>query len=103
MEDLEKNVKEEQNESVEEKTSEEVVEEAVAEEAPAEETKEEALEEAAEEKRQKEKERIRDLKISVFCYAVRHRLNYNEVVEMIKNKTLTFDDIERDEKEYEGK
>ena len=49
MEDLEKNVKEEQNESVEEKTSEEVVEEAVAEEAPAEETKEEALEEAAEE------------------------------------------------------
>ena len=49
MEDLEKNVKEEQNESVEEKNSEEVVEEAVAEEAPAEETKEEALEEAAEE------------------------------------------------------
>ena len=61
------------------------------------------IEEAAEEKRQKEKERIRDLKISVFCYAVRHRVNYNEVVEMIKNKTLTFDDIERGEKEYEGK
>ena len=61
------------------------------------------IDEAKEEKILKEKERIRDLKIPVFCYAVRHHLNYNEVVEMIKNKTLTFDDIERDEKEYEGK
>lgn len=60
-------------------------------------------EEAAEEKRQKEEERIRDLKISVFCYAVRHRLNYNDVVKMIQDKKLTFDDIERDRKEHEGK
>lgn len=61
------------------------------------------IEEAAEEKRQKEKERIRDLKISVFCYAVRHHLNYNDVVKMLQDKTLTFDDIERDRKEHEGK
>jgi hypothetical protein len=58
-------------------------------------------EEAAEEKRQKEKERIRDLKISVFCYAVRHHLNYNDVVKMIQDKKLTFDDIERDSQKYE--
>ena len=61
------------------------------------------VEEAAEEKRQKEEERIRDLKISVFCYAARHHLNYNDVVKMIQNKELTFDDIERDRQEYEGK
>lgn len=59
------------------------------------------IEEAAEEKRQKE-ERIRDLKISVFCYAVRHRLNYNDVAKIIQDKKLTFDDIERDRKEHEG-
>lgn len=61
------------------------------------------IEETDEEKRQKEEERIRNMKISVFCYAVRHRLNYNDVVKMIQNKKLTFDDIERDRKEHEGK
>ena len=59
-------------------------------------------EEAVEEKRQKEEERIRDLKISVFCYAARHHLKYNDVVKMIQDKKLTFDDIERDRKEHEG-
>ncbi len=59
-------------------------------------------EEAAEEKRQKEEERIRDLKISVFCYAARHHLKYNDVVNMVQDKKLTFDDIERDRKEHEG-
>ena len=61
------------------------------------------IEEAAEAKKQKEEERIRDLKIFVFCYAVRHRLNYNDVVKMIQDKKLTFDDIERDRKEHYGK
>lgn len=61
------------------------------------------IEEAAEEKRQKEEERIHDLKISVFCYAVRHHLNYNDVVKMLQDKKLTFDDIERNRKEHEGK
>ena len=60
-------------------------------------------EEAAEEKIQKEEGRIRDLKISVFCYAARHHLKYNDVVKMIQDKKLTFDDIERDRKEHEGK
>ena len=61
------------------------------------------IDEATEEKKQKEKERIRDLKISVFCYAVRHRLGYNEVVKMLQDKTLTFEDIEKDTKSSEGK
>ncbi|MBE6133335.1 MAG: hypothetical protein E7178_01560 [Erysipelotrichaceae bacterium] len=61
------------------------------------------IEEAKEEQALKEKERTRDLKISVFCYAVRHGLKYNEVVEMIQNNKLTFEDIEKDAKEYEGK
>ena len=59
-------------------------------------------EEAAEEKRHKEEERICDLKISVFCYAARRHLKYNDVVKMIQDKKLTFDDIERDRKEHEG-
>ena len=62
-----------------------------------------SVEETTEEKKQKEKEKLLDLKISVFCYAARHQMKYNEVVEMIKNKKLTFDDIERDSKKYEGK
>ena len=61
------------------------------------------IDEAAEEKKQKEKERIRDLKISVFCYAVGHHLGYNEVVKMLQDKTLTFEDIEKDAKSSEGK
>lgn len=59
------------------------------------------IEEAKEEKSLKEKERINGLKISIFCYAVRHGLQYNEVVKMLKNKTLSFEDIEKDAKEYE--
>lgn len=60
------------------------------------------IEEAAEVKRRKEEERIRDLKISVFCYVARHHLKYNDVVKMIQDKKLTLDDIERDRKEHEG-
>lgn len=59
--------------------------------------------ETAEEKKQKEKEKIRDLKISIFCYAVRHRLNYNDVVKMIQENTLSFEDIKKDAEEYERK
>lgn len=60
------------------------------------------IDETVEEKKQKEKERIRDLKISVFCFAVRHHLSYNEVVKMLQDKTLTFEDIEKDTKNSEG-
>ena len=58
-------------------------------------------EEAAEEKRQKEEERIRDLKIKVFCYATRHGLLYNDVVKMIQENKLTFEEIEEDRIKYE--
>ena len=61
------------------------------------------IKEATEVKNQKEKERIRDLKISVFCHAVRHHLGYNEVVKMLQDKTLTFEDIEKDARSSEGK
>lgn len=52
--------------------------------------------EKQEEIEQKKKEIIRDLKIKVFCYAVRHKMLYNDVVEMLRNKQLTFEDIEAD-------
>ena len=47
---------------------------------------------------EKEKERIRDLKIKVFCYAVRHNMLYNQVVEMIQKKELSFSDLNNDGK-----
>lgn len=49
--------------------------------------------EAKEEKSLKEQERIRDLKIKVFCYAARHNMLYNEVVEKLQKKELSFEDI----------
>ena len=49
--------------------------------------------EAKEGTRLKEKERIRDLKIKVFCYAIRHNMLYNEVVEKLQKKELSFEDI----------
>lgn len=52
------------------------------------------IQEAKEEKLLKEKERIRNLKIKVFCYALRHSLPYDEVVKSLQNKTLTFEDLE---------
>lgn len=61
-----------------------------------------SIDEAIEEKKQKEKERIRDLKISVFCYAIRHRLGYQEVVRKLQENKLTFEEIEKDSKEYEN-
>lgn len=54
------------------------------------------IDEAKEEKTQKEKERIRDLKIKVFCYAVRHNLLYDKVIEMLQSGKLTFADIDAD-------
>lgn len=54
------------------------------------------VDESREEKKQKEEERIRNLKIKVFCYAVRHKLLYNQVVELIQSGKLTLDDIFND-------
>lgn len=54
------------------------------------------VDESKEEQKQKEEERIRNLKIKVFCYAVRHKLLYNQVVELLQNGNLTFEDINAD-------
>lgn len=57
-----------------------------------------SVEESKEAKLMKEKERIQDLKIKVFCYAVRHHMLYDEVVKKLQNKELTFEDLENDKK-----
>ena len=57
------------------------------------------VDESKEEKKRKEEDRIRDLKIKVFCYAVRHNMLYNQVVELIQNGKLTFEDIEVDKEQ----
>ena len=49
--------------------------------------------EAKEETLLKEKERIIDLKIKVFCYAVRHNMLYNEVIEKLQKKEFSWEDI----------
>ena len=51
------------------------------------------LNESKEEKKQIEKQRIQDLKIKVFCYAVRHSLLYDDVVKKLQNKELMFEDL----------
>ena len=55
------------------------------------------IEEAKEEERLKEEERIRDLKIEVFCYAVGHKLLYEDVVRKIENKELTLEEIHNEQ------
>ena len=59
------------------------------------------IDEAEEEKRRKEEERIFDLKLTVFCYAIRHGLLYNDVLKMLHDKKLTFEDIQKDSEENE--
>ena len=60
-----------------------------------------SLDEAEQEKKQKEKERINELKSKVFFYAIRHHMLYNEVVQKINNKELSFEEIDKDEKDSE--
>ena len=57
------------------------------------------VDESKEEQKQMEEERIRDLKIKVFCYALKHKLLYNQVVELLQNGKLTFEDIEADKEQ----
>ena len=45
--------------------------------------------------------KIKENKISVFCYAVRHGLLYNQVVEMIRDKKISMADIKQENSEYE--
>ena len=49
--------------------------------------------EAKDEANLKEKERILDLKIKVFCYAIRHNMLYDVVVKKLQNKELRFEDL----------
>lgn len=42
----------------------------------------------------KEKERIRELKIKLFCYAVSKKMLYNDVVQLYTEKKITLHDIE---------
>ena len=58
--------------------------------------------EAKEEEIRKEKERIRELKISIFFYAIRHKIRYNDVLTQLKNGTLTIADIAKDSGENES-
>lgn len=57
------------------------------------------IKEKKEERIKREKEKVLDLKITIFCYAVRHGLLYDNVVKMIQNKEITIDEIEKDGKE----
>ena len=51
------------------------------------------INEANEEKKRKEEERIRELKIEVFCYAVKHKMLYNQVVKKIQNGEINLKDV----------
>ncbi len=59
------------------------------------------INEAKEEKEQKQKEIIRETKISIFCYAIRHSLGYNDVIKLLIEKKLTLDEIKKDAQECE--
>ena len=61
------------------------------------------IQEHKEELERKKKEKLRELKIKVFCYAVRHKMQYNDVVKMIEEHKLTFEEIDKDAKDYEEK
>ena len=51
------------------------------------------VDEKTEEETVKEKERIRELKIKIFCFAVRNGLLYDDVVKMIQDGKLSFDEL----------
>ena len=59
------------------------------------------IQECKEEELRKQQEKIKELKIKVFCYAVRHKMLYNDVVKLIEDHKLTFDQIDKDTKENE--
>ena len=59
------------------------------------------IQECKEEELRKQQEKIKELKIKVFCYAVRHKTLYNDVVKLIEDHKLTFDQIDKDAKENE--
>ncbi len=42
---------------------------------------------------EEEKKRIRDLKIKVFCYAVRNGMLYDDVVKKLQDRKITIDQL----------
>ena len=54
------------------------------------------IDERKEQKRKKKEEEIMNLKIKIFCYAVRHHLLYNDVVKQLENNELSLEDIRKD-------
>lgn len=59
------------------------------------------IQEQKEEELRKQQDKLKELKIKVFCYAVRHKMLYNDVVKLIEDHKLTFDQIDKDAKENE--
>ena len=47
-------------------------------------------------KQEQKEEKIKELKLKIFCYAVKHSMLYNDVVKLIEEKKLTIDDIEQE-------
>ena len=56
-----------------------------------------------EEEERKKKTKIRELKTKVFCYAIMHHMLYNDVVKMLQDKKLTFEEINKDLNKNETK
>ena len=59
------------------------------------------IQEQKEEELRKQQDKLKELKIKVFCYAVMHKMLYNDVVKLIEDHKLTFDQIDKDAKENE--
>lgn len=55
---------------------------------------ESCIDEKIKEEALKEKERIRDLKMKVFCYGVRNRMLYEDVVKLLQEGKLHFDNLD---------
>ena len=54
------------------------------------------IEERQEQERKKKEEELLDLKLTIFCYAVRHHLLYNDVVTKIEHNELSINEIKAD-------
>ena len=53
------------------------------------------VDENIEEENLKEKERIKDIKISVFCHAVAKKILYNDVVKQLQDRKITLEEINK--------
>ena len=59
------------------------------------------IQEQKEEELRKQQDKLKELKIKVFCYAVRHKMLYNDVVKLIEENKLSFEDLNRETQKYE--